>query len=169
MRGGEAFVAKQWSIKTDPEEWQEVGREPMLRVESWETLSDMCFIPHLHNWKIYHIAFMISMLSILNIYLAPWLMEPAGSMPHSQGISNYLYPEPILFFSVFLYLVQWCANFGRLVWSNDMSVITNDFGNIKLYQVRNIVELYIRYGVYLFDIEFYQVLNISLPCCWILS
>ena len=26
--------------------------------------------------------------------LTPWLMEPAGSMPHSQRLSNYLYPEP---------------------------------------------------------------------------
>ena len=26
--------------------------------------------------------------------LTPWLMEPGGSMPHSQGLSNNFYPEP---------------------------------------------------------------------------
>ena len=26
--------------------------------------------------------------------LTPWLMEPGGSMPHSQGFSNNPYPEP---------------------------------------------------------------------------
>ena len=26
--------------------------------------------------------------------LTPWLMEPGGSMPHSQGLSNNSYPEP---------------------------------------------------------------------------
>ena len=26
--------------------------------------------------------------------LTPWLMEPGGSMPHSQGPSNNPYPEP---------------------------------------------------------------------------
>ena len=26
-------------------------------------------------------------------YLTPWLMEPGGSMPHSQGLSNNPYPE----------------------------------------------------------------------------
>ena len=26
--------------------------------------------------------------------LTPWFMEPSGSMPHSQGISNNPYPEP---------------------------------------------------------------------------
>ena len=28
------------------------------------------------------------------IKLTPWLMEPEGSMPHSQGLSNNPYPEP---------------------------------------------------------------------------
>ena len=28
--------------------------------------------------------------------LTPWLMEPRGSMPHSQGPSNNFYPEPNL-------------------------------------------------------------------------
>ena len=28
------------------------------------------------------------------IYLTPWLMEPLGSMLHSQGFSNNSYPEP---------------------------------------------------------------------------
>ena len=28
------------------------------------------------------------------VSLTPWLMEPAGSMPHSQGLSNNSYPEP---------------------------------------------------------------------------
>ena len=27
-------------------------------------------------------------------YLTPWLTEPGGSMPHSQGLSNNPYPEP---------------------------------------------------------------------------
>ena len=27
------------------------------------------------------------------ILLTPWLMEPGGSMPHSQGLSNNTYPE----------------------------------------------------------------------------
>ena len=27
------------------------------------------------------------------IKLTPWLMEPGGSMPHSQGLSNNSYPE----------------------------------------------------------------------------
>ena len=33
--------------------------------------------------------------SCLIIYnkLTPWLMEPGGSMPHSQGLSNNPYPE----------------------------------------------------------------------------
>ena len=26
--------------------------------------------------------------------LTPWLMEPGGSMPHSQGLSSNSYPEP---------------------------------------------------------------------------
>ena len=26
--------------------------------------------------------------------LTPWLMEPGGSMQHSQGLSNNSYPEP---------------------------------------------------------------------------
>ena len=26
--------------------------------------------------------------------LTPWLMEPVGSMAHSQGLSNNSYPEP---------------------------------------------------------------------------
>ena len=26
--------------------------------------------------------------------LTPWLMEPGGSLPHSQGLSNNSYPEP---------------------------------------------------------------------------
>ena len=26
--------------------------------------------------------------------LTPWLMEPGGLMPHSQGLSNNSYPEP---------------------------------------------------------------------------
>ena len=26
--------------------------------------------------------------------LTPWLMEPGGSIPHSQGLSNNSYPEP---------------------------------------------------------------------------
>jgi hypothetical protein len=26
--------------------------------------------------------------------LTPWLMEPEGSMPNSQGLSNNSYPEP---------------------------------------------------------------------------
>jgi hypothetical protein len=26
--------------------------------------------------------------------LTPWLLEPEGSMPHSQGLSNNPYPEP---------------------------------------------------------------------------
>ena len=26
--------------------------------------------------------------------LTPWLMEPGGSMPHSQELSNNSYPEP---------------------------------------------------------------------------
>ena len=32
----------------------------------------------------------------LSIYieLTPWLMEPGGSMPHSQGLSNNSHPEP---------------------------------------------------------------------------
>ena len=29
-----------------------------------------------------------------NNNLTPWLMEPGGSMPHSQGLSNNSYPEP---------------------------------------------------------------------------
>ena len=29
-----------------------------------------------------------------NTNLTPWLMEPGGSMPHSQGHSNNPYPEP---------------------------------------------------------------------------
>ena len=28
------------------------------------------------------------------IKLTPWLMEPGGSMPHSQGHSNNPYPKP---------------------------------------------------------------------------
>ena len=28
-----------------------------------------------------------------NNKLTPWLMEPGGSMPHSQGLSNNPYPE----------------------------------------------------------------------------
>ena len=28
------------------------------------------------------------------INLTPWLMEPGGSMPHLQGLSNNSYPEP---------------------------------------------------------------------------
>ena len=27
-------------------------------------------------------------------FITPWLMEPGGSMPHSQGLSNNFYPEP---------------------------------------------------------------------------
>ena len=30
---------------------------------------------------------------IINL-LTPWLMEPGGSIPHSQGLSNNPYPEP---------------------------------------------------------------------------
>ena len=26
--------------------------------------------------------------------LTPWIMEPGGSMRHSQGLSNNSYPEP---------------------------------------------------------------------------
>ena len=26
--------------------------------------------------------------------LTPWVMEPGGSMPHAQGLSNNPYPEP---------------------------------------------------------------------------
>ena len=26
--------------------------------------------------------------------LSPWLMEPGGLMPHSQGLSNIPYPDP---------------------------------------------------------------------------
>ena len=28
------------------------------------------------------------------LLLTPWLMEPGGSMAHSQGLSNNSYPEP---------------------------------------------------------------------------
>ena len=31
---------------------------------------------------------------VKRIKLTPWLMEPGGSMPHSQGLSNNSYPEP---------------------------------------------------------------------------
>ena len=30
---------------------------------------------------------------VMGILLTPWLMEPGGSMPHSQGLSNNSYPE----------------------------------------------------------------------------
>ena len=33
-------------------------------------------------------------ITIGNNKLTPWLMEPVGSMLHSQGISNNSYPEP---------------------------------------------------------------------------
>ena len=29
-----------------------------------------------------------------HMYLTPWLMEPGGSMPHSQALTNNRYPEP---------------------------------------------------------------------------
>ena len=34
--------------------------------------------------------------AVISVYLTltPWLMEPGGSMPHSQGLSNNSYPEP---------------------------------------------------------------------------
>ena len=32
-------------------------------------------------------------LCVLTYNITPWLMEPGGSMPHSQGLSNILYPE----------------------------------------------------------------------------
>ena len=31
---------------------------------------------------------------LLLVELTPWLMEPGGSMPHSQGLSSNPYPEP---------------------------------------------------------------------------
>ena len=31
---------------------------------------------------------------LLTLTLTPWLMEPVGPMPHSQGLSNNSYPEP---------------------------------------------------------------------------
>ena len=40
----------------------------------------------------------IIIIHIINEVLAsdliPWPMEPGGSMPHSQGLSNNSYPEP---------------------------------------------------------------------------
>ena len=33
-------------------------------------------------------------VSIYMYILTPWLMEPGGSVPHSQGLSNNPYPEP---------------------------------------------------------------------------
>ena len=32
--------------------------------------------------------------NINNNNLTPWIMEPVGSRPHSQGLSNNSYPEP---------------------------------------------------------------------------
>ena len=36
----------------------------------------------------------IYMCVYIYITLTPWLMEPGGSKPHSQGLSNNSYPEP---------------------------------------------------------------------------
>ena len=38
--------------------------------------------------------FFFLFLTFIYIILTPWLMEPGGSMLHSQGLSNNPYPEP---------------------------------------------------------------------------
>ena len=40
------------------------------------------------------IIIMIIMIIIIILSLTPWLMEPGGSMPDSQGLSNNPYLEP---------------------------------------------------------------------------
>ena len=41
----------------------------------------------------YYLQIFTSSLSCIET-LIPWLMEPGGSMPHSQGLCNNSYPEP---------------------------------------------------------------------------
>ena len=33
-------------------------------------------------------------IKLTKCIITPWLMEPVGSMPHSQGLANNSYPEP---------------------------------------------------------------------------
>ena len=35
-----------------------------------------------------------NIISLSNFILTPWFMEPGGSIPHSQGLSYFPYPEP---------------------------------------------------------------------------
>ena len=40
------------------------------------------------------------------VIITPWLMEPGGSTPHSQGLSNNSYPEPIPRIDTYLFMVH---------------------------------------------------------------
>ena len=42
----------------------------------------------------------------INRYLVLWLMEPWGSVPHSQRLSNNSYPEPNLMKFLVLFIIQ---------------------------------------------------------------
>ena len=46
------------------------------------------------NLEINFIIHITLSINIIVWKLTPWLMEPGGSMPHSQGLSNNSYPEP---------------------------------------------------------------------------
>ena len=55
--------------------------------------------------------------------LTPWLMEPRGSMPHSQGLSNNPFPEPN----------QWYKLWSSSLWSLLQSPFASLLGpNIRL-------------------------------------
>ena len=41
-----------------------------------------------------NMPYMMKLSVVIPNRLTPWLMEPGGSMPHSQGLSNNSYPEP---------------------------------------------------------------------------
>ena len=53
-----------------------------------------CFLGRI-NFKMYKIVENMWADILFTLYsLTPWLMEPGGSMPHSQALSNNSYPEP---------------------------------------------------------------------------
>ena len=56
----------------------------------------------MHEFKFEHKLFISEKRELMNFtymylctkYITSWLMEPGGSMPNSQGLSNNPYPEP---------------------------------------------------------------------------
>ena len=66
-----------------------IRREAKVYTLLWKFKGKLGLKKIVENWLSYR-------MQVLNrlIALTPWLMEPADSVPHSQGPSNNPYPEP---------------------------------------------------------------------------